>query len=86
MRLSAPRFTRETELREACETGREVRPLTVQQDAAQVQDALGALPSPPHTGAVEAHSDQVADGAFDDTAPDDEVVCAQLGVYDRRPS
>ena len=80
MSLSARGFARETELGEARETGRELRPLAVEQDAAQVQDALGALTPPAHARAVEAHSYQVANGAFDDAASDDEVVCAQLCV------
>jgi hypothetical protein len=48
----------------------EVVPLVVEQDAAQVQDAFGSVTTPAHSRAIQAHSDQIADSAFDDARSD----------------
>ena len=78
--LGARRFTREPELSEVREVGGEYRPLTVEENAAEVENALGSLASPPHAGAVGARAYLVSDGAFDDAAPDDEIIGPQLGI------
>ncbi len=52
----------------------EVVPLTVEQDAAQVEYRLGAASAPSHPGAVKTHPDEVADRAFDDPSGDVEIV------------
>src|SRR5580692_7996914 len=62
------------------EVSDEVIPLAVEQDASQVQDHLGTVPSPAHAGPVEAYADQVADGALDDAGADVEVLPPQAVV------
>jgi hypothetical protein len=55
-------------------------PLTVWEDAAQVQYELGTVSSPTHAGTVEPEAREVSDGALDDAGPNVEIVAAQLGI------
>src|SRR5690606_41995785 len=48
----------------------EVIPLAADQDAPQLEDELGALAPPAHSGTVQAHGDDVADGTLDGSRAD----------------
>jgi hypothetical protein len=58
----------------------EVIPLAVEQDAAEVEHAFGAIATPAHAGTVEPHAHEVSDGALDGAGGDVEIVGAQLVV------
>ena len=58
----------------------EFAPLPVEQDATQVKEAFGPLSTPAHTGTVESHADEVADGSFHGTASDVEIILPKGGV------
>lgn len=55
----------------------ELVPLTVQQGAAEVEHVLRAASAPAHSRVVESHPDEVADGTFNRTRGDIEIVAAK---------
>lgn len=58
----------------------ELVPQFADEDAAEVEDALGALEPPAHSRSVETEPDEVADCPFDSASADDEVALAQFLV------
>jgi hypothetical protein len=77
---SCDRCRRSSELKLTASKMRgEVVPLTVEQDASQVEHPLGTTSAPTHPRAIETHSDEVADRTFDDAGGDVEIV-APKGV------
>ena len=58
----------------------EVVPLAVEQDAAEMEDVLGAVAAPSHPRTIEAHPDEVAHGALDRAAADVEIVATEIVV------
>jgi hypothetical protein len=55
---------------------RELVPLVVEQDAAKMQHTFGSVSTPAHAGSVKPDSDEIADGTFNDTGSDGQVVTA----------
>ncbi|MBK6520048.1 MAG: hypothetical protein IPG04_39445, partial [Polyangiaceae bacterium] len=58
----------------------EVTPEAIDEDAAELEDGLGAIATPPHAGAVEPDTDEVTYPPPDDSAGDVEVLSAQARV------
>lgn len=60
----------------------ELFPLAVEENAAQVEHALGSPSAPVHAGAVEPHAHEVAHGAraLDRPGRDVEIVATELVV------
>lgn len=52
----------------------EIVPLAVEQDAAEMEDVLGAVAAPAHPRTIEAHPDEVAHRPLDRAAADVEIV------------
>jgi hypothetical protein len=46
-----------------------------------VQQHFGTIANPAHAGPVEAKADQVADGTFDGTGADVEVIASEAVVF-----
>ena len=63
MRLSGNWLRPELDVATTGEVGSEFGPLPVEENAAEVQEPLGALSAPAHSGTVEADADEVADSS-----------------------
>jgi hypothetical protein len=57
--------------------GDELVPLTVEEDATQVEHVLGTTAAPAHPRTVESHSQEVAHGPFASAGSDVEIVAPQ---------
>ncbi len=58
----------------------EIAPLAVEEDAAQVKHPLGETTAPTHSGTIESHPDEIADGALGSAGADVQVALTELAV------